>query len=174
MGDAPSLGQPHFHTRNYKALLTTLTMAMSGVELTEACKTLYDDIQKGKKYRYGVFHIVSGKIDVEKIGDRGNNYQDFMGDLLKKDGEKDDCRFAIYDYEYKFAPQGAEAQNRSKIFLLCWCPDSAAIKKKMLYSSSFDTLKRSFVGVHKVLQANGHDDVEMSEVEKILRATDRN
>ena len=67
-------------------------------------------------------------IDVEKIGERGNNYEDFMKDLLKKDGEKDDCRFAskfvwtettssrwcifllVFDYEYKFAPQGAEAQ----------------------------------------------------------------
>merc|ERR1712241_160105 len=152
---------------------TSSTMAMSGVKLTEACKTLYDDIQKGKKYRDGVFHIAHGMIDVEKIGERGNNYEDFMKDLLKKDGEKDDCRFAIFDYEYKFAPQGAEAQNKSKIFLLCWCPDSAAIKK-MLYSSSFDTLKRAFVGVHKVLQANGHDDIEMSEIEKVLRATDRN
>merc|ERR550517_307916 len=101
-----------------------------------------DDIQKGKKFRYGIFHIAGGMIDVEKIGERGNTYENFMTDLLKKDGDKDDCRFAIFDYEYKFAPQGAEAQNKSKIFLLCWCPDSAAIKKKMLYSSSFDTLKR--------------------------------
>ena len=31
---------------------TSSTMAMSGVKLTEACKTLYDDIQKGKKYRW--------------------------------------------------------------------------------------------------------------------------
>ena len=33
-------------------------------------------------------------IDVEKIGERENNYENFMEDLLKKDGEKDDCRFA--------------------------------------------------------------------------------
>jgi hypothetical protein len=39
---------------------------------------------------------------------------------------------------------------RSKIFLICWCPDSAKVKKKMLYSSTFDTLKRAFLGVHKV------------------------
>ena len=61
----------------------------------------------------------------------------------------------------------------------------------MLYSSSFDTLKRAFVGVHKVsfptggqagliktcyqvIQANGQEDIEMSEIEKVLRATDRN
>merc|ERR1712179_898409 len=83
----------------------SLAMAMSGVELTDACMKLYDDIQKGKKFRYGVFHIASGKIDVEKVGERANNYEDFMTDLLQKDGEKDDCRFAIFDYEYKFAPR---------------------------------------------------------------------
>ena len=36
---------------------TTSTMAMSGVKLTAACMTLYDEIQKGKKHRlvqYGV------------------------------------------------------------------------------------------------------------------------
>ena len=29
----------------------SLAMAMSGVELTDACMKLYDDIQKGKKFR---------------------------------------------------------------------------------------------------------------------------
>lgn len=33
-----------------------------------------------------------------------------------------------------------------------WCPDSAKIKKKMLYASSFDNLKKSLVGVHKFIQ----------------------
>ena len=44
--------------------------------------------------RYGVFHISGGKIDVEKVGERGNNYDNFLQDILKKDGDKDDCRFA--------------------------------------------------------------------------------
>ena len=34
------------------------------------------------------------------------------------------------------------------------CPDSAKIKKKMLYSSSFDALKKSLVGVHKFIQVS--------------------
>ena len=69
---------------------------------------------------------------MEKIGERGNTYENFMTDLLKKDGDKDDCRFAsksvrsstssafrrflltVFDYEYKFAPQGAEAQVRHR------------------------------------------------------------
>jgi hypothetical protein len=42
-------------------------MAMSGVKLTEACMTTYADIQKNKKYRYAIFQIKDGQIDVEKV-----------------------------------------------------------------------------------------------------------
>merc|ERR1711970_1575865 len=152
----------------------TTNMAMSGVKLTEKCMTVYNEIQKSKKHRYAIFVIQNGEIDVEKLGEKDNTYDQFLTDLQKKDGAKDDCRYGVYDYEYKFEPEGADAQFKSKIFLLCWCPDSSAIKKKMLYSSSFDTLKRAFVGVHKVIQANGYDEVEQEAVEEILRATDRN
>merc|ERR1712080_35228 len=128
------------------------TMAMSGVRLAEGCMEVYNDIQKNKKYLYATFLIQDGKIRVEVTGEKGGSlesqYARFLQDLQKKDGAKDDCRFAVYDYEYLFAPEGAEAQAKSKLILLNWCPDTAAIKKKMLYSSSFDTLKRAFVGVH--------------------------
>lgn len=35
---------------------------------------------------------------------------------------------------------------------MLWCPDTAKVKKKMLYSSSFDALKKSLVGVQKYIQ----------------------
>jgi cofilin len=54
-----------------------------------------------------------------------------------------------------------------------WCPDSAKIKKKMLYASSFDNLKKSLVGVHKFIQATDASEASEGEVEKQLRATDR-
>ena len=79
---------------------------------------------------------------IPKVGDRNNSYQDFLNDLHQKDGDADDCRYGVYDYDYQFNPDGAEATFKSKIFLMSWCPDSSKIKKKMLYSSSFDTLKR--------------------------------
>merc|ERR1712015_243523 len=115
----------------------------------------YNEIQKAKKYRYAIFLIKDGSIDLEKVG------------------EGEDCRYGLYDYEYQFNPDGAESTFKSKIFLMCWCPDNARIKKKMVYSSSFDTLKRAFVGVHKVIQANGQDECTKDYVEEVLRATDR-
>ena len=59
----------------------------------------------------------------------------------------------MFDFEYTHQCQGTtEASKKEKLFLISWCPDSAKIKKKMLYSSSFDALKKCLVGVQKYIQ----------------------
>ena len=112
-------------------------------------------------------------------GDRDSSYDDYLNDLQK--GGDGECRFVssschkatfchkttsyhkatnshltrygLYDYEYEHQCQGTtESSKKQKLFLMAWCPDSAKIKKKMLYSSSFDALKKSLVGVHKFIQ----------------------
>ena len=102
-------------------------------------------LQKSKKHRYAVFLIQGGMIEVEtvsrvemmvvlvailelmmvvtvrpQVGDRGNSYQDFLNDLHQQDGEADDCRYGVYDYDYQFNPDGAESTFKSKIFLMSW------------------------------------------------------
>jgi cofilin len=148
-------------------------MAMSGVELDPQCKLVYDEVQSKKKHRYVTFKIDDGKIRVDKIGERDNTYDMFLTDLCVKDGDADDCRYAIYDYEYVVNSQGTEPSNRSKLFMVCWCPDSARIKKKMVYAASFDSLKKSFTGVQKIINANGFDEVEQAYIEDILKSSSR-
>lgn len=70
-----------------------------------------------------------------------------------------------------FFPQ---ASKKQKLFLMSWCPDTAKVKKKMLYSSSFDALKKSLVGVQKYIQATDLSEASEEAVEEKLRATDRN
>ena len=65
------------------------------------------------------------------------------------------CRYGVFDFEYTHQCQGTtEASKKEKLFLISWCPDSAKIKKKMLYSSSFDALKKCLVGVQKYIQVS--------------------
>ena len=45
-------------------------------------------------HRYFVLSIVNNQIDVEKIGELGATYEDFLTDIKKMDGDKKDCRFA--------------------------------------------------------------------------------
>ena len=63
----------------------------SGVKVDEVVKLKYDDIKKKKSYRYLVFYIKDEKvIQVEKVGDRNADYQEFLQDLYV--GGPDDCR----------------------------------------------------------------------------------
>lgn len=90
-------------------------------------------------------------------------------------GGESDCRYGLYDFEYMHQCQGTtESSKKQKLFLMSWCPESAKVKKKMLYSSSFEALKKALVGIQKTIQANELADASREAVEEKLRATDRN
>jgi len=145
----------------------------SGVAVADECKTAYEAIKKDKKHRYIVFYIKEEKsITVESVGDRDAKYDDFLNDLQK--GGDGECRYGLYDFEYEHQCQGTSSTSHiQKLFLMSWCPDSAKIKKKMLYSSSFDALKKSLVGIQKYIQATDNSEASQEQVEKQLRSTDR-
>merc|ERR1712210_325283 len=91
----------------------------SGVKLSDGVKLAYDDIKKHSKYLYAIFIIKDGEIVVEKKVEKDKGtYDSFLKDLdvKEKDGKpilKDACRYAFYDYEYQFNPQGGDSVMRS-------------------------------------------------------------
>ena len=48
---------------------------------------------------------------------------------------------------------------RDAIVLIMYCPESSKVKKKMLYSSSFDTVKKAFLGVKKAFNITDESDL---------------
>jgi len=147
-------------------------MAGSGVAVDKECQLIFEDMKKNKTHRYAVFHIKGEtSINVDSLGDREASYDDFLHDLQK--GGDGECRYGLYDFEYQHQCQGTSSSHKQKLFLMMWCPDSAKIKKKMLYSSSYDALKKSLVGVAKSLQATDLSEAAAEHVEKQLRANDR-
>jgi len=52
-----------------------------------------------------------------------------------------------------------------------WCPENASIKKKMIYASTKDTLKKKLTGLAAEFQADCKSDMKYSEVlEKVSKA----
>lgn len=141
--------------------------------VADNCKIVFEEIKKDKKHRYVIFNIRDEKqIDAEVIGERDAEYDQFLEDLQK--GGTGECRYGLYDFEYMHQHQGTtESSKKQKLFLLLWCPDTAKIKMKMLYASSFDALKKSLVGVQKYIQASDLSEASKESVEEKLRATDR-
>lgn len=102
--------------------------------VTDACKVVYEEIRKEKKHRYAIFFIKDDiHIDVEVIGAREENYDDFLTNLQA--GGVKECRYGLFDFEYTYQCEGTtDLSKKQKLFLMSWCPDTAFIKRKMLYS----------------------------------------
>jgi len=151
----------------------------SGVAVDVECLEIYNSIKENKKKssaadtspRYVIFFIENERmIKVEATGGREKSYDDFINDLTKHgDG---DCRYGLFDYPYTVTCQGAGEAHKEKLVLFSWCPDTAKVKRKMIYSSSFEALKKKFEG-YRTIQANGMDDLTVEEVEKVLRSSER-
>lgn len=147
----------------------------SGVSVADECKQQFESIKREKKYRYLVFKIENEReVKVEKVGDRNASYESFLHDLTHEEDAPGECRYGAFDYEYQHQCQGtASGSQKQKLILVSWCPESAKIKMKMLYSSSFDALKKSLVGIAKYIQATDLDEASRESVEEKLRSTDR-
>lgn len=66
--------------------------------VSDACKTTYEEIKKDKKHRYVVFYIRDEKqIDVETVGERNAEYDQFLEDLQK--GGTGECRYVTHTTE---------------------------------------------------------------------------
>ncbi|CAH1105774.1 unnamed protein product [Psylliodes chrysocephalus] len=145
----------------------------SGVTVADACKKIHEEIKRDKKHRYAIFYIKDGKqIDVELIGARNEEYEDFLTNLQA--GGAGECRYGLFDFEYMHQCQGtSESSKKQKLFLISWCPDTASVKKKMVYASSFEYLKKALVGVQKSIQATDLSEASIEAVEEKLRSTDR-
>lgn len=130
---------------------------------------MYEEVKKDKKYRYIIYHIKDEKvIDVESTGARNASYSDFLEELQKF---KTECRYCVFDFPANIPVEGGgEKTNMSvdRLILMTWCPEGSKIKQKMLYSSSYDALKKALVGVYKYVQACDYDDVAEDEVNKVF------
>ncbi|GFX07633.1 hypothetical protein TNCV_4159021 [Trichonephila clavipes] len=142
----------------------------SGVTVSTAAKTVYEEVKKDKKYRYIIYHIKDEKvIDVEVTGPREATYPEFLEQLQKY---KNECRYCVFDFPANIPVDGGQEKSSmsvDRLILMTWCPESSKIKQKMLYSSSYDALKKALVGVYKYVQACDFEEASQEAIEDAFR-----
>jgi cofilin len=85
-----------------------------------------------------VFNIGDFEIQVEKAGGRRETYEDFKASLPFTD-----CRFAVYDQEYKTA----DGRPASKIWFISWFPQNSTPYNKMAYTTAKTHFRDAIPGV---------------------------
>jgi len=143
----------------------------SGVRCADDIKPMYEAIKKGKKHQYMILEIKDGKICIEKLGSKDSDYETFLEDVMACGPH--DCRFGLFDYHYEHKCEGTATSSRNKLLLMLWCPDTAKIKPKMVYASSFDVIKNVCSRGVTYHQATDASEASREEVEDKLRKNDR-
>ncbi|UXI19085.1 cleavage and polyadenylation specificity factor [Sarcoptes scabiei] len=142
----------------------------SGVTVATEAKTLYEEVKKDKKFRYIIYHIKDERvIEVETTGPRDSTYSDFV---TKLQDYKNECRYCVFDFPANIPVEGGgekSAMSVDRLVLMTWCPESAKIKQKMLYSSSYDALKKALVGVYKYVQACDYEEASEEAIAEAFR-----
>jgi len=124
----------------------------SGVKIANNCVSTFEDL-KLKKKMIAIFYKIgdtSSEIEVEKTleGDK-YTFEKVIAEI-----PKNECRYVVIDYAYD------HEGPKNKICFVAWCPDTAPIKKKMLYTSSKDSLRKALTGV--AVEIQGTDESEIS------------
>jgi len=143
-------------------------MAASGVQAVDECITVFNELKLGKNLKWIIFKISDDwkKIVVDETS-TDPDYDVFREKLLdskstwnKKEGLG--ARYAVYDFEYSLNDEG----TRNKIAFITWVPQDAAVRVKMLYSTSKNALKKGLSGVHADIEAFDSGDLEYDDIIK--------
>ncbi|KYQ96961.1 cofilin [Tieghemostelium lacteum] len=135
----------------------------SGIKIDANCTETYNQLKLGRKFGMISYKISddSTQIVVDKTYPPNTPFETFTAELPEKD-----CRYVVYDFEYF-----EEGANKNRIVFVAWCPDVAPIKKKMMATSSKDSLRKALVGIQTEIQGTDLSEVTkeafMSKVNKI-------
>jgi len=143
----------------------------SGVKVSDLCKSMFGQVkmtrQGQKKKRFAVFKISDdfkqiipdeGRDDEGEGCGNPEHFDDIVRDLPQDDG-----RYIVYDYPYE-----ANHGMSSKVIFVMWVPEGITIKKKMLYASSKDALKKC-IEFGAELQADCPGDLCHDDIRAKLR-----
>ncbi|CEF69569.1 Actin-depolymerising factor homology domain-containing protein [Strongyloides ratti] len=149
----------------------------SGVKVDSAVKTVYDELHNKHMHSYIIFRISDDDttIIVEKKGDKGAPYSDFLDAMKNCVGSGKECRYAAVDVEVTVHRQGAEGASKlSKIVFIQFCPDDAPVRRRMLYASSVAALKAT-LGLESLMQVQASDlsDIDEKAIKHELMSSQR-
>ncbi|KAK7459433.1 hypothetical protein BaRGS_00039001 [Batillaria attramentaria] len=138
----------------------------SGIEISDECISEYKSFQQsadsGKRCIIYKITDDNKQIVIEKKVDKGpgkDDAEDF--DEIVSCLEDKEPRYLVFDLKGP-GKGGAAANNR--VIVLTWISDSAPVKKRMLYSASFNSLKAKLPGVYKFITVNDKGELTYQRI----------
>ena len=130
----------------------------TGVGVSDDVVSQFNEFKLQKapyNYRYYVYRIEDGVVVIDSFGERDATYDQMVDSL-----PADECRYCLIDMEF----ETSDGRPTSKLVFVSWCPDTASVRNKMLYSGSKDALKSALVGVSVHINATDYSEIALDTV----------
>lgn len=135
----------------------------SGIRPSEEQIKEYNTLKINPSLRCLIYSISKDEKSIENVFQAG---RDFLYKDLYEQLPSNEPRFVLYDFDYETDEKPPRKTN--KLLLIFWCPDSSSIKKKFVFASSKESIKRSFTGIQKDIQASDLSEIDYDVVRKEL------
>merc|ERR1712060_492699 len=152
-------------------LLCRMSGSSSGVKCSPEVMDKYNQIKTKKPdpLRYVLFNISANGKEWQigrEAGTKNEAGEEQPGALIQGDISKtlDDVRALFVEDEPVAVVCEVEFEHvrlgipKSELLFISWCPDTLGVKKKMLFASSKNALKKKFDGLKKEIEAKGLSD----------------
>lgn len=107
-------------------------------KISDNCYEAFQAMKIRRKYRYIIFKLGEEEIEVDILGERNETYDD-----LKKILPFTECRYCIYDQDYKTT----DGRIASKLWFISWFPKNSTTYHKMAYTSAKTKFREAIPGV---------------------------
>jgi len=143
-------------------------MPVSGLSVNPECVTAFNELKLGRGGPKYIIYKISDdqkEIVVDEIGKEAD-YNVFREKLVaaKEKSGKSRPSYAIYDVEFEL--EGGEGKRTKIAFITYINQDETAVRSRMIYSSSRETLKNALNGIAMNWQANDPGELEWADLLK--------
>lgn len=130
-------------------------MDVSELEISNDVVVAFNKIKSGV-LRFAIFKMADDcrSVVLKRTGERDSSYNSFVSEL-----PNEPC-FAVFDYEYV---QG-DKKATSELVFICYVPETARLKSRMMYASSKETLKKSLTGVSVEIFATDYSELNEDDI----------
>jgi len=143
-------------------------MPVSGLSVNPECVTAFNELKLGRGGPKYIIYKISDdqkEVVVDEIGTEPD-YNVFREKLIaaKEKNGKSRPSYAIYDVEFEL--EGGEGKRTKIAFITYINQDDTAVRSRMIYSSSRETLKNALNGIAMNWQANDPGELEWADLLK--------
>lgn len=133
----------------------------SHIQFDEGVIDTFTGLKMKSTHRYLVLKINDSgdKIVIDKLGEKAETFEN-MTDALPDD----EGRYIVFDYEKNLD----DGRQLKKLLYIFWSPDTASIKKKVLYSNNNGNIKSTF-DLSINISCHDRSDIEQEEIDRRVK-----